>query len=281
LVHLPPSYPAYLEGLSNNIRCAAFNPHHTYLTYISNGRDHRKILVIDGHTAFSGGMNLADEYINKKVKYGHWKDNGVMLKGEAVWSFTAMFLELWNASYAMTEQVDQFKPQTYSPKAFAEEGYIQPFGDTPFDKHAVGKNVYIEILKKAKRYVYIFTPYLIIDYEMKSALSSAVNRGVDVRIVTPGIPDKKIVFFITRSNYAVLLKAGVKIYEYTPGFLHSKSYLCDDEIAVVGTINMDYLSFYLEFECAVLMYKTSAIMDFKRDCMETFGKSRQIILAEL
>lgn len=262
------------------IKCMAFNKFRPILTLAMNNRDHRKIMVIDGHTAFNGGINLADEYINEKEKYGHWKDTGVCLKGEAVWSFTLTFLEMWNAFIKDKDVLENFKPHLHHKLELDYKGYVQPFSDSPLDDEAVGENIYIELLAQAKRYVYIFTPYLIIDNELKSALCMAAKRGVDVRIVTPGIPDKKIVFRLTRSNYAPLLKSGVRIYEYTPGFIHAKSYVCDDEFAVVGTINMDYRSLYLNFECGTLMYKTSSIIDLKIDFQETILKSREIRLSD-
>lgn len=275
---LPKGYDKILE--KKGIKCMAFNPVIPFWSLVMNHRDHRKILVIDGHTAFTGGINLADEYINLKQRFGHWKDTGVRLKGEAVWNFTLMFLEMWNAHRREDKNLEQFRTHIHHPKLFTGNGYVQPFGDTPLDNETVAENVYIEILNQARHYCYIFTPYLIVDNEMKLALTQAAKRGVDVRIVTPGIPDKKIVFRLTRSNYAPLLKAGVKIYEYTPGFVHAKSYVCDDEIAVVGTINMDYRSLYLHFECGTFMYRCDAVMDLKMDAIQTIGKSRPVSLRE-
>ncbi|TCT16060.1 cardiolipin synthase [Natranaerovirga pectinivora] len=271
---LPNDFSQKMERIG--IKCMAFNKVRPILSVILNNRDHRKILIIDGHTAFNGGINLADEYINEKLKFGHWKDTGVRLKGEGVWSFTLMFLEMWNAFKKSNDVLENFKPPIKNIQSNEDIGYVQPFSDSPFNNEAIGENIYIELLSQAKRYVYIFTPYLIIDNEMKSALCMAAKRGVDVRIVTPGIPDKKIVFRLTRSNYLPLLKAGVKIYEYTPGFIHGKSYVCDDELGVVGTINMDYRSLYLHFECGTFLYKTPSIMDLKKDSLETIDKSKEI-----
>jgi cardiolipin synthase A/B len=278
LFMLPNDFEKQME--KRGIKCMAFNKFRPILSLVMNNRDHRKILVIDGHTAFNGGINLADEYINEKKKYGHWKDTGIRLKGDAVWSFTLMFLEMWNAFKRTNDIFENFKPSTDYLQGFKCDGYVQPFSDSPVDDETIGQNVYIELLSQAKRYVYIFTPYLIIDNEMKSALCMAARRGVDVRIVTPGIPDKKLVYRLTRSNYASLLKAGVRIYEYTPGFLHAKSYVCDDEFAVVGTINMDYRSLYLHFECGTLLYKTKAVMDLKQDSIETILKSKEVRLSD-
>lgn len=278
LLLLPSDFTRSME--KRGIKCMAFNKFSPILSLVINNRDHRKILVIDGLTAFNGGINLADEYINEIEKHGHWKDTGIRLKGDAVWSFTLMFLEMWNAFSKDKDVFEDFKPPSHNVQGFEYGGYVQPFSDSPLDDEAIGENIYIELLSQAKRYVYILTPYLIIDNEMKSALCIAAKRGVDVRIITPGIPDHKIVYRLTRSNYASLLKAGVRIYEYTPGFIHAKSYVCDDEFAVVGTINMDYRSLYLHFECGTFMYRTSSIMCLKKDSLETIVKSREVKLSD-
>ncbi|MEG2785723.1 MAG: cardiolipin synthase [Anaerovoracaceae bacterium] len=258
------------------IKCIPFNPFVPLVSLVMNNRDHRKILVIDGKVGYSGGINIADEYINLYPKYGHWKDTGLRLEGEAVWNFTVMFLNIWNAFLKTDVDYEQFRPHTWHKEGFGSDGIVQPYSDSPLDDEALGENIYIDILSQAKKYVYIFTPYLIIDNELQTALTLAAKRGVDVRIVTPGTPDKKIVYKLTRSYYPPLIKAGVKIYEYTPGFIHAKSYVCDDEIAVVGTINMDYRSLYLHFECGTLLLNCAAIKDIKKDCIETFDKSNLI-----
>lgn len=275
---LPPAYSLILE--SKGIKSFAFNPFIPLWSLVMNNRDHRKIVVIDGHTAFSGGVNLADEYINEKVRFGHWKDTGFMLKGEAVWNYTVMFLRMWNAHRHTDESYEAFRPHVWHPEAFEGQGFIQPYSDSPLDDERLGENVYLNILNRAKDYVYIFTPYLIVDHEMQTALCLAAKRGVDVRIMTPGIPDKKTIFQLTRSYYPVLLKAGVRIYEYTPGFLHAKSFVCDDEAAVVGTINMDYRSLYLHFECGTFFYQNPLVMDVKRDSLTTMEKGREIALSD-
>ena len=275
---LPADYDRQLEEAG--IKCIAFNRFVPFWSLVMNNRDHRKIVVIDGHTAFSGGVNLADEYINEKVRFGHWKDTGFMLKGEAVWNYTVMFLRMWNSQRHTDPSYDPFRPFVWHPAPFEGEGFIQPYGDSPLDDEIVAENVYLDILNQARDYVYIFTPYLIVDHEMQSALCLAAKRGVDVRIVTPGIPDKRMVFQLTRSYYPVLLKAGVRIYEYTPGFLHAKSYVCDDEIAVVGTINMDYRSLYLHFECGTYFYRSPIVADVKKDSLETMKKGREITLSD-
>ena len=275
---LPGGYDVQLEKYG--IKCMAFNPVVPLLSLVMNNRDHRKILVIDGHTAFTGGINLADEYINEKVRFGYWKDTGVRLKGEGVWSFTEMFLEMWNAFRREDEQIDRFRPHAHHPEPFAGKGLVQPYSDSPLDNEMVAENVYLEILHQAKKYVYIFTPYLIVDDVMRNALRLAAKRGVDVRIVTPGIPDKPMIFRLTRSNYPPLLKAGIRIYEYTPGFIHAKSYICDDEFGVVGSVNMDYRSLFLHFECATLLYRTEGLEELKQDCVKTMEESREITLAD-
>ncbi len=275
---LPPGYDRKLEA--KGIRCMAFNPFIPLWSLVMNNRDHRKITVIDGHTAFSGGVNLADEYINEKERFGHWKDTGFMLKGEAVWNYTVMFLQMWNAFRRTDAGYDAFRPECFHPEPFSSDGFVQPYGDSPLDEEIAAENVYLNILNQARDYVYIFTPYLIIDHEMDTALCLAAKRGVDVRIVTPGIPDKKVIFQLTRSYYPSLLRAGVRIYEYAPGFLHAKSYVCDDETAVVGTINLDYRSLYLHFECGTLFYHNSIVADVKEDYLRTLEKCREIGLKD-
>lgn len=269
----------YEELRSRGIQCEVFNRFRPMISVVLNNRDHRKIMVIDGHTGFTGGINLSDEYINKKVRFGYWKDTGVMLKGEAVWSFTVMFLRMWSVMKGSTDELlhlERYRAHYYYTEKFEEDGFVQPYSDTPLDHETVGENVYLNIINQAKQYVYIFTPYLIIDNEMMTSLCLAAKSGVDVRIVTPGIPDKKLVFLLTRSYYEQLIDSGVRIYEYTPGFIHAKSFVCDDEVATVGTINMDYRSLYLHFECGVWMYRSKAVMQVKRDALDTFAHSREV-----
>ncbi len=276
LSFLPNDFSKKMENMG--IKCMVFNRFRPVLSLAMNNRDHRKILVIDGITSFNGGVNLGDEYINKRRRYGHWKDTGIKVTGNASWSFTLMFLEMWNTFRKSYDNIENFMPNFSYKENYQLDGYVQPFSDSPLDSERIGVNVYMELLSQAKRYVYIFTPYLVIDNEMRSAICMAAKRGVDVRIITPGIPDKKLVYRLTRSNYVPLLKAGVKIYEYTPGFIHGKSYVCDDEIAVVGTINMDYRSLYLHFECGTIIYKTKSVMDLKKDSLETIAISKEISL---
>ena len=262
------------------IKAMAFNPF-VPLPYLAmNNRDHRKILVVDGHTAFTGGINLADEYINRLERFGHWKDTGVLLRGEAVWNFTVMFLEMWNAFRRQDEDYLPYSPYAHHPEDFPGNGFVQPFCDSPLDSETVSENVYLDILSQARRYVYIFTPYLVIDSTLQSALCLAAKRGVDVRLVTPAIPDKKIVFRLTRSYYGPLLREGVRIYEYTPGFIHAKCLVSDDDKGVVGSINLDFRSLYLHFECGALLYGADSVPQVKQDMCDTFAVSREIHLQD-
>lgn len=275
---LPPGYCKGLEKKHPNIKCLAFNPAVPVLSLVMNNRDHRKIMVIDGHTAFSGGVNISDEYINVTHPFGHWKDTGTMIKGRAAMNFCEMFLEMWHAFRDCDKEFDlsDYEAENYPSSTAENTGIIQPFYDTPLDKEALSENLYIDILSAAEKYVYIYTPYLILDDNMKSALCLAAKRGVDVRLVTPGIPDKKAIYRLTRANYKPLLEAGVRIFEYAPGFIHAKSFAADDKIAVVGTINLDYRSLFLHFECGTLFYGCEAVKDLRRDCEETFEKCREI-----
>ncbi len=266
-------YQYYKELEECGIHCEAFNPVVPILSIVMNNRDHRKILVIDGHTGFTGGINLSDEYINEKERFGYWKDTGIMLKGEAVWNLTLMFLEIWNALRPTDQNFEEFLPHHYHPEPFEGDGYVQPYGDSPLDEETVGENVYLNIINAAQEYLYAFTPYLIIDNEMITALCLAAKRGVDVRIVTPQIPDKKTVFCLTQSYYRQLSEAGVKIYQFTPGFIHAKCMVCDDKVATVGTINLDYRSLYLHFECGVFLYQTKSVLAVKEDAKKTIEKS--------
>ena len=262
---LTADYPKRLAKLG--IKCKPFSAIHPFLSSHYNYRDHRKILVIDGKVAFNGGVNLADEYINKEERFGHWKDTAVMVKGQAVESFTLMFLQMWN----LTEQ--DVKWDECKVEASAEsDGYVMPYCDCPLDGERVGESVYMDILYRAKHYVHIMTPYLILDNELETALKYAAQRGVDVKIILPGIPDKKIAYSLAKSHYSQLVKYGVKIYEYDPGFVHAKVFVSDNEKAVVGTINLDYRSLYHHFECATYMYKTSCVSEIEADYQETLKK---------
>lgn len=268
---LPLGYTKKLEEMG--IKAESFNRFIPFFSTVVNHRDHRKITVIDGHTAFTGGVNLADEYINKKERFGHWKDTGMKIKGDAVFNFTMLFLQMWDAERKEESDYSKYFPNRYWVGKKEEDGYVQPYGDSPLDEEGVGEGVYLNIISNAKKYLYIFTPYLIIGDEMAMALCMAAKRGVDVRIIVPHIPDKKIVFLLTKSYYPKLLNAGIKIYEYKPGFLHAKCFVADDEVATVGTINMDYRSLYLHFECGTFMYRSKAVMQVKKDVEETIEKS--------
>lgn len=269
------------EMTALGIKAVPFNPIAPVVNLRQNNRDHRKITVIDGHTGFTGGINLADEYINIGSKFGHWKDTGIMLKGEAVWNLTLMFLQTWRMVTKQEENYSLYTPMQYKNTPVYSDGYVQPYGDTPVDSEIVGENVYLNMINKAKHYVYIMTPYLIIDNEMVTALTLAAKSGIDVKIITPGIPDKKTVYLVTQSYYQELVSAGVKIYQYTPGFVHAKTVVVDDTVATVGTINFDYRSLYLHFECGVWMFNTSAIYEIKEDFKKTLELCDEVTLEEI
>ena len=259
IMTLDADYAKSLE--QKGIKCQSFNRINPVLNVIINHRDHRKLLIIDGKVGFTGGFNFADEYINVKKRFGQWKDNVIMIKGEAVASMTLTFLTNWNSINKEDFNYNDFK----SDHKEESDGYVIPYGDTPLDDELTGQYVYLNIINQAKKYLYITTPYLVINNEISNALILAAKRGVDVRIMTPGIPDKKLIYLITRSNYKVLLDGGVKIYEYNPGFLHSKIFIADDEIATVGTVNLDYRSLYLHFENGVILIGSKCIKDIKKD----------------
>lgn len=271
---LPRDYPARLRALG--IRCKVFAPVTPFVSTHYNYRDHRKILVIDGHTAFNGGVNLSDEYINQKSKFGHWKDTAVMLKGEAARSFALMFLQMWGID-EKEDETARFLSYPARPVEGAR-GYVVPYGDCPLDGDKVGERVYMDILNRSLKYVHIMTPYLILDGELETALKFAAERGVEVALLLPGIPDKAIPYALAKTHYASLLESGVKIYEYTPGFVHAKMFVSDCREAVVGTINLDYRSLYHHFECATYMYGTDCIPQIEADFQDALAKSRQVSL---
>ena len=250
------------------------------MTVAYNNRDHRKILVVDGQVGYTGGINLADEYINHIVRFGHWKDGGVRLEGSAVKALTRLFLMNW---YINRGEITDFDRYHFDSQRVEGKGLYIPYGSgpKPIYKEQVGKAVYQNIINQAIDYVYITTPYLIIDYDLTEDIKNAAMRGVDVRIVTPFIPDKKLIQIVTRGAYPDLLEAGVRIYEYTPGFIHSKNVISDDELAVVGTINFDYRSLVHHYENAVLMYQTETIADIKQDFEGLFDISKEISLETL
>lgn len=278
LLTLPYGYNKKLEKMG--IPCCVFNPFIPVLTTKMNNRDHRKITIIDGHTAFTGGINIGDEYINAYEKHGHWKDSAIIIQGEAVWSFTVMFLSLWSDQKKIAEDYEQYRPSAMPEKTFVSDGYVQPFDDSPLDDESLGETVYLNLINRAEQYAYISTPYLILDNVIITALCSAAKRSVDVRIVTPHIADKWYVHSMTRANYDVLVESGVKIYEYTPGFMHAKAITVDDILAVVGTINMDYRSLYLHFECGVWLYRTKSVLEVKEDFLKTLEVCQSITMED-
>lgn len=271
---LPYKYNKKLEKMG--IKCCVFNPMIPILHVRMNNRNHRKITIIDGHTGFTGGINLADEYINEIRKHGHWKDSAIMIKGDAVWSMTVMFLTMWEYLKGTDENLRKYKNKIPCDASIVPNGYYQPFSDSPLDDENVGEIVYLNLINKAKRYVFITTPYLIINHEMIRALTSAAKAGVDVRIITPHCADKWYVHMVSKSNYKILIESGVKIYEYTPGFMHAKTIVTDDEFACVGTINMDYRSFFMHYECGVWMCKSSVVKDIRDDFLNTLEVCREI-----
>ena len=256
-----------------------FNPVHHYVNRLYfNYRDHRKIAIIDGDIAYTGGANLADEYANLIVRFGYWKDAALRVEGDAAWNFTVMFLNFWNAFRPSETDYDAFRPMPLVTPV--SDGIVQPYADSPLDEEPMAETVYLNILAQAQRYVYIYTPYLAVGEEMLDALKNAAKRGVDIRLVLPGIPDKKLVFRLSRSYYLPLLRAGVRIYEYTPGFLHAKCWVSDDVTAVVGSINMDYRSLFLHFECGVLLQKNSQVAVLRDDVRATLPQCREIQVTE-
>ncbi len=269
---IDPGFIKRMEALG--IQCRMFNPVMPILNFFMNNRDHRKITVIDGKVGFTGGYNLADEYFNIVHPYGYWKDTGIQIEGEAVRSLTVMFLEMWNA---MKKTDDSYEPYMVSGfPANSADGFIQLYADSPLDDEPMGENVYLNLIKTARRRLYVATPYLIISDEMERELCLAAKRGVDVRVITPGIPDKKLIYKVTRSYYAGLVRGGVRVYEYTPGFLHEKQMLCDEKTAVVGTINLDYRSLYHHFENGAFLYECGAIDDIAADFEKTLEMSEEV-----
>ena len=269
---LPPDYFKLLRA--QGIKAKAFSPIRPVVSSHYNYRDHRKILVIDGKTAFNGGVNLADEYINHKERFGHWKDTALMIKGAAAKSFALLFLQMWNIDEKCTEYLPFLDDGGFVPENAS--GYVMPYGDCPLDDDKAGETVYMDILNRANDYVHIMTPYLILDGELETALKYAAQRGVDVKLILPGIPDKKTAYALAKSHYKALIHAGVRIFEYTPGFVHAKVFVSDDKKAVVGTINLDYRSLYHHFECATYLYKTDCIPDIEKDFQDTLTKCRQV-----
>jgi len=258
---------------SKGIRCIPFNPATPILNLFMNHRDHRKITVIDGKVGFTGGFNLADEYFDRVRPYGKWKDTGLRLEGEAVRSLTSIFLELWYLQTMAREPEERYLSIVHS---VAGEGFVQPFADNPLDEERIAEDVYLNLINLAQKSLYIITPYLIITDEMVHALGFAAKRGVDVRIITPGIPDKKTVYAVTRSYYAGLARQGVRIFEYTPGFCHAKQCICDGKIVSIGTSNLDYRSLYHHFENNVLLYGCDAVAAIAEDFETLFPQCCEV-----
>ena len=274
LSQMPPDYSKELSKLG--IRSKQFSPIRPILSTSYNYRDHRKIMVIDGKIAFTGGINLADEYINEKERFGHWKDNAIMVKGDAARSMTLLFLQMWNVDSNYQEDYTQYIRVPHGNTAF--DGYIMPYGDDPFKDERIGENIYMDMINSAEKYVHIMTPYLILDDQMISAMSFAAKSGVDVKIIMPHIPDKWYAYTLARTYYEELIRSGVQIYEYTPGFIHGKVFVSDDVKATVGTVNLDYRSLYLHFENGVYLYRSHVIEDIERDFCETLAKSQLVTL---
>lgn len=280
LTLMPYGYPKQLEKYG--IHCKMFSPVRPVLSSYQNNRDHRKITVIDGHTAFTGGVNLADEYINRKVRFGHWKDTAIMLKGDAATGFLMMFLQMWNITEHRTDDYARYlyRPAAQKPKEPDGTGFVMPYGDSPLDNETVGQHVYMDILNESRYYVHIMTPYLILDSDMITSLTFAAKRGIETIIIMPHIPDKIYAYLLARSYYAELLQAGVKIYEYMPGFVHAKVFTSDNTKAVVGSINMDYRSLHLHFECAVYLFRNPAVQQAEADFQETLKHCQEITLED-
>lgn len=262
---------------SKGIRCRVFNPFSPGMNIFLNNRDHRKVTVIDGRVGFTGGYNLANEYFHLTEPFGYWKDTGIKITGDAVKSLTATFLEMWNAIRGDdendTDYAQYFPDYDYQAR---ENGFVIPYADLPLDEEQVGEDVYISLAEYAADYAWYITPYLILTDEMIHALGLAAKRGVDVRVITPGIPDKKIVYSITRSYYNSLVRNGVRIFEYTPGFCHAKMSIADDRIATCGTINLDYRSLYHHFENACLYADCNAVMKTREDFENMFAQCREV-----
>ena len=257
------------------IRCVTFNPL-LALKGTANYRDHRKMLIVDDAVAYSGGVNLADRYINREHPYGHWKDTGFRLTGAPVRSFTHMFLTFWNAFSLQKEEPMPMPPAAAAAEPAAQDGWVLSYYDSPLNSEATSNRLYIDLLSQATDYAWFFTPYLMLGDDLLDAMLAAAQRGVDVRIVMPGIPDKKLIFRMSRSFYQVLLTGGVKIYEYTPGFVHAKSLVCDDRAATVGTVNLDYRSLFLHFENNSLFYRGSIVARVKEDFLATQSQCRAV-----
>ena len=270
---LPSDYHKQLEELG--IRVKVFNPFLPVMSGRLNNRNHRKLMIIDGKVGFTGGVNLADEYINRRERFGHWKDSGILLQGEGVWAMTVMFLAMWDSQTGENEDFSAYRPD-YSYRLAGGDGFVQPFCDTPLDHEDVAESILLNMFQRAVRSIYIMTPYLILDDKIMAALLTAAKGGLDVRIITPHIPDKWYVHAVSRAHYELLTEAGVRIYEYTPGFIHSKVFLVDDRYAVVGTVNLDFRSLYLHYENAVYLFEATCVEQIAQDFRDTFPVCEEI-----
>lgn len=278
MIQMPYGYEKEMRRAG--IKCKLFSPIRPVLSSYQNNRDHRKICVVDGKVAFTGGINLADEYINVKERFGHWKDTAVMLEGEAVQSFTMMFLQMWNVNERRQESFAKYlTPKSGDVKR--ELGFVLPYADSPFDDENIGKQVYLHILNHAKKYVHIMTPYLILDNETMDTLTYAAKCGIEVVIIMPHIPDKWYAFVVAKTYYRKLIEAGVKIYEYTPGFVHAKVFVSDGDTATVGTINLDYRSLYHHFECGAFIYNNTVVWDIEKDFQNTLKECQLVTIEDL
>ncbi len=276
---LPANFPSRMA--EHGIKTVAFNRFVPFISAVMNHRDHRKIIVIDSLIAYTGGMNIADEYINEYKRFGHWKDSGIKLVGDGAYGLSLLFLEMWNTLVKVYDDLDEIvMPEYSSSRINRYDSYVQPFADSPLNFEEISENLYLNILGGAGRYVYIFTPYLVVDSSMTKAICRAAKRGVDVRIVTPAIPDKYLVHRLTRSNYLPLIQGGVKVYEYSPGFIHAKNVISDDLLGVVGTINLDFRSLNLHFECGVLLHDNVTIKEMKKDFLDTLKSCKQITIED-
>ena len=276
---LPRNYHKTL--IAKGIKCEVFNKVGPLFSVFQNYRDHRKIISIDGEIAFTGGINIGDEYINAIEKHGHWKDCAIEVSGQAAWSLTLMFLQTWDVTARIQEDFKAFYPWGNKPCEIMTDGFVQPYADNPLNRKYVGENVYLQMINNAKKYLYITTPYLIIDDTMVAALKLAAHSGIDVRIITPHKWDQWLVHMATRSYYRELITAGVKVYEYTKGFIHAKTFVSDDTTATVGTVNLDFRSMYMNFECGVLLCGTKSVSEVKNDFDETLKISEQITLESI
>ncbi len=273
LQYVPDTFDEELEKIG--IQCVCFNELNPVLNLFYNNRDHRKIVVIDGFVSYTGGINIGDEYINLQERFGYWKDNAVRIEGEATWSFTVAFLKMWNNCRSLSKSINSYKPK-YNMKN--KNNYIAPYCSNPLKKESVGENVYLNMINQATKYIYITTPYLIVDNDMIKAFVMAKKRGVDIKIITPGIPDKPIVYNVTRSYYKTFLKNGIEIYEYTPGFIHSKIFVIDDKVATIGTINLDYRSLDMHFECSLYINDKKVVKNIKDDVDSVIEVSKKVTI---